>query len=237
VGRLRVLAIGCHPDDIEVSCAGTLARYVKQGHEVIMCHVANGDMGHVVIMPEKLREIRAKEAQNSGRVIGAEVLTCDIGDLVVYEGQKEQRDKVIDVIRYARPDVIITHSPDDYMPDHVAVSKLVFDAAFTASVPHYQTVQKQTAALTPIFYMDTLAGLSFKPTEYVDISDTIEQKISMLENHVSQMKWMRDHDNIDFAEFVRSCARFRGIQCGVKYAEAFTQCLVWPKIRPFRLLP
>jgi hypothetical protein len=85
--------------------------------------------------------------------------------------------------------------------------------------------------------MDTLAGLGFTPTEYVDITDTIGTKLDMLEKHVSQMKWMRDHDNIDFAEFVQSCARFRGLQCGVKYAEAFTQCYAWPKVLPLRMLP
>jgi LmbE family N-acetylglucosaminyl deacetylase len=234
---MRILAIGCHPDDIEVACAGTLAKYKEEGHEVIMCHVANGNMGHAVIMPDELRNIRREEAKTSGSVIGAEVITCDIGDLKVYEGQKEQRDKVVDVIRYSQPDVIITHSPNDYMPDHLAVSKLVFDASFTASVPHYETKEKATAKITPIYYMDTLAGVNFNPTEYVDISDTLEQKLEMLEKHVSQMKWMRDHDNIDFAEFVRTCARFRGLQCGVMYAEAFTQCYAWPKVKPQRLLP
>ena len=59
----------------------------------------------------------------------------------------------------------------------------------------------------------------------------------MLECHESQMKWMRDHDGIDFAEFVKTCARYRGLQCGVQYAEGFTQCLAWPKIVPARLLP
>lgn len=234
---MRVLAIGCHPDDIEIACAGTLAKYKKQGYDVIMCHVANGDLGHAVIMPDELREIREKEAKSSGAVIDAEVITCDIKDLMLYDGQKEQRDKVVDVIRYSKPDVIITHSPDDYMSDHLAVSKLVFDATFAASVPHYETIQKNSASITPLYYMDTLAGVNFNPTEYVDITDTIEQKLDMLEKHVSQLKWMRDHDNIDFAEFVRTCARFRGLQCGVKYAEAFTQCYAWPKIRPQRLLP
>lgn len=237
MNNMRILAIGCHPDDIEIACAGTLAKYKNSGHDVIICHVANGDLGHAVIMPEELREIRKKEAQLSGTIIGAEVVTCDIGDLRVYEGQKEYRDKIVDVIRYSQPDLIITHCPDDYMPDHVAVSKLVFDASFAASVPHYETEAKGTAALTPIFYMDTLAGVNFCPTEYVDITDTMEQKLEMLEKHVSQMKWMRDHDHIDFAEFVRTCARFRGLQCGVQYAEAFTQCYAWPKIKPKRLLP
>ena len=74
-------------------------------------------------------------------------------------------------------------------------------------------------------------------TEYVDITEEIDIKLEMLECHESQMKWMRDHDNIDFAEFVKTCARFRGLQCGAMYAEAFTQCYAWPKILPKRMLP
>lgn len=232
---MKVLAIGCHPDDIEVACAGTLAKYKKSGHEVTVCHVANGDMGHVIIMPDKLREIRLQEAQNSGALAGIKVVTCDIGDIVVYSDSKEQRDKVSDVIRLEQPDVIITHSPNDYMPDHTAVSKLVFDATFAASIPHYSDLPP--AKLTPLFYMDTLAGVNFMPTEYVDITDTIDLKLAMLECHVSQMKWMRDHDNIDFADFVKTCAKFRGLQSGAPYAEAFTACYAWPKITTKRMLP
>lgn len=54
---MNVLAIGCHPDDLEIGCGGTLSAYVKQGHRVFMCHVANGDKGHAVIMPDELKEI------------------------------------------------------------------------------------------------------------------------------------------------------------------------------------
>ena len=93
------------------------------------------------------------------------------------------------------------------------------------------------ASVVPVFYMDNLAGMNFNPTEYVDISDEIELKIQMLECHESQLKWMRDHDNIDFAEFIRTCSKFRGLQCGVDYAEAFTQEYVWPKVVAKRLLP
>ncbi len=233
---MRVLAIGCHPDDIEMACAGTLAKYKKRGDDVIICHVANGNMGHSVITPSELSEIRKREAQASGSIIQAEVISCDIGDLMVYD-EKEQRDKVVNVIRYVQPDIVLTHSPNDYMPDHRAVSKLVFDAAFTASVPHYETKFKGVAAITPIYFMDTLAGIDFIPTEYVDITETIDIKLQMLEKHESQIKWMRDHDGIDLSEFVRTCSRFRGIQCGVAFAEAFTQCYTWPKIKPCRLLP
>ncbi len=232
---MNVLAIGCHPDDIEISCSGTLAKCVKRGDNVTVCHVANGNMGHEIISPDELRTMRAGEAQAAGALAGIKVVTADIGDLLVNGCDISQRDKIVEIIREAQPDFIITHSPTDYMPDHLAVSKLVFDAAFAASVPQYGNGGK--AKVTPIYYMDNLAGMNFLPTEYVDITDEIDLKIDMLECHVSQLKWMRDHDNIDFAEFVRSCSRFRGIQCGVGYAEAFTQELVWPKVITERLLP
>jgi len=234
---MNILAIGCHPDDIEIACAGTLLRYIGEGHSVTVCHAANGNMGHAVIKPDELREIRAKEAQTAGAIGGFDVITCDIGDLLVYDSQKEQRDKIVDVLRKTQPDVIITHSPNDYMPDHAAVSKLVFDASFTASVEHYETDIGGSAKITPLYYMDTLAGIGTLPTEYVDISEEMETKLKMLECHESQLKWMRDHDNIDFSEFVRSCARARGLQCGVQYAEAFTQCYAWPKLTTKRVLP
>jgi len=232
---MKVLAICAHPDDIEVSCAGTLAKYVKRGDNVTICHVANGNMGHVVIEPSELREIRIAEAKKAGELIGIKVITTDIGDLLPNGSDLSQRDKLIEMIRVEKPNMIITHSPTDYMPDHVAVSKLVFDATFCASIPHYG--RNPAVGLTPLFYMDNLAGMSFQPTEYVDITDTFELKLQMLECHVSQMKWMREHDGIDFADFVRTCAKFRGYQSNCTYAEAFTQASVWPKVVAKRMLP
>lgn len=236
---MNILAVGCHPDDIEIACAGTLIKYVKQGHNVTVCHVANGNMGHVEIMPDELREMRIGEAKKAGSLAGIKVVTCDTGDLIVYSDDRAQRDKMVKVIREAQPDLIITHSPDDYMPDHTAVSKLVFDAAFAASVPHYIVPDCDAPASNnvPIYYLDTLAGVGFTPEEYVDISDEIDLKLEMLECHVSQMKWMREHDHIDFAEFVKTTARFRGLQCGTGYAEAFAVCRHYGKMVPKRLLP
>lgn len=234
---MNVLAIGCHPDDMEINCAGTLAKCVARGDKVTVCHVANGDKGHEIIQPPELRIMRREEAKKAGSLAGIEVVTCDIPDLELYEAKREQRDRVVDVIRATQPDFIITHAPSDYMPDHLAVSRLVFDATFAASCVNYKTGVSGSAEITPIYYMDNLAGVNFIPTEYVDISNEIVLKLEMLECHVSQLKWMRDHDGIDFAEFVKTCARYRGLQCGVNYAEGFTQCLAWPKIKPARLLP
>ena len=232
---MNVLAIGCHPDDIEISCCGTLAKCVKRGDKVTVCHVANGNMGHEIIKPAELRVMRANEAKKAGALAGIEVVTLDVGDLLPNGCSVEQRDKVAQLIIDVQPDFIITHGPDDYMPDHREVSKLVFDASFVASVPQYNNGGK--AAVTPIYYMDNLAGLNFVPTEFVDISDEIDLKLEMLECHESQLVWMREHDGIDFADMVKTCSRYRGYQCGAEYAEGFRQCQVYLKGTTKRLLP
>jgi len=235
---VNILAVGCHPDDLEIGCGGTLAKYAKQGHNVYMCHVANGNMGHAVIMPDELRQIRTKEAENAGKKIGAlEVINLDVGDLKVNSYNESVVMDLIEVIRRVNPDVIITHGPDDYMKDHVEVGKMVFDASFSATIPHTETNSPNITATVPIYYMDTLAGVSFLPEEYVDITDTIEIKLDALNCHESQIKWMLEHDNIDFIDFVRTCSKYRGLQCGVKYAEGFRRCVAWGRLTTKRLLP
>ena len=241
---MNVLAIGCHPDDVEIACAGTLAKCVKRGDRVVVCHASSGDLGHVIIPPEELRVIRANEAKSAGALAGIEVMYGGFDDLMIFDNGKLARDKLVDVIRYANPDVIITHNPDDYMPDHTAVSRLVFDAAFTATLPNYTDYEHvysdsngAPARVVPIYYMDTLAGVNFVPTEFVDISEEIDLKIQMLECHESQLVWMRDHDGIDFADMVKTCSRYRGYQCGADYAEGFRQCQAYLKGTTKRLLP
>ena len=234
---MNVLAIGAHPDDIEIACAGTLAKCVKRGDHVVVCHASTGNLGHVIIPPDELTKIRAAEAKKAGSLAGIEVIGGLFNDLDIYDNNKEARDRIVDVIKYAQPDFIITHNPDDYMPDHTAVSRLVFDAAFTATLPNYASKYKDPAKLVPIYYMDTLAGVNFNPTEFVDVSEEIDLKIQMLNCHESQIVWMRDHDGIDFADMVRTCSRYRGYQCGADYAEGFRQCQVYLKGTTKRLLP
>ena len=234
---MRVLAVGTHPDDVEIACSGTLAKCVKRGDTVIVCHASTGNLGHVIIPPDELTKIRAEEARRAGAMAGIEVICAGFNDLDIYDNNKEARDKMVDIIKYANPDFIITHNPDDYMPDHTAVSRLVFDASFAATLPNYKSKYKDPAKLVPIYYMDTLAGVNFVPTEFVDITDEIDLKIEMLECHKSQLEWMREHDHIDFADMVRTCSRYRGYQCGAEYAEGFRQCQVYLKGTTKRLLP
>lgn len=233
---MRVLAVGAHPDDLEILCAGTLARYVKEGHEVVMCVATDGTAGHMVIKPPELAQIREREARAAAEVIGAEFMWLGYPDELIFN-DRETRLTFVDAIRQARPDLIISHAPDDYHPDHRVVSSLVFDTSFIASLPNIETTHPAHAAVPPLYYMDTLAGKGFHPTEYVDISPTIETKRQMLACHESQLKWLKDHDDIDIMEFMEVVARTRGFQCNKAYAEGFRPADVWPRTSSERVLP
>ena len=234
---MNILAIGSHPDDLECCCFGTLAKYSQRGDKVFVCTISNGNMGHVVHMPEELRAIRLKEAKNAAKLINAEHFCVDSGDFYVDSKDRGQTDKLVEVIREAKPDVIITHNPHDYMQDHIEAGAHAFNASFIATIPHYLQHIDNTTGVTPLYYMDTVAGVGFVPTEYVDITDTIELKLSALACHESQIKWMLEHDRIDFLDFIRTCSKYRGIQCGVPYAEGFRQCMNWPRLTARRCLP
>ena len=129
---MRVLAIGAHPDDIEIACAGTLLKCKARGDEVFVCHLSNGDLGHEIIERDELGLMRRQEAKNAGSLGGFNVIWGGFTDLCIFDN-KEAVDKVVKVIRDVDPDFIITHNPDDYMPDHTAASKLVFSAAASAA--------------------------------------------------------------------------------------------------------
>ena len=233
---MRVLAVGAHPDDIEINCVGTLIKCKNRGDEVTACHMSDGDMGHVTILPPELGLIRRKEAQTSGALAGIRVVWGGLHDLDIYD-EKDARDKLVKIIRDSRPDFIITHGQDDYMPDHTAVAKLVFDASFSASCPHYLPELGEATPVCPIYLMNNASGINFIPTHYVDITEEMALKQKMFACHESQIVWMCDHDGIDFADMVRTCSRYRGYQCGAAYAEGFRQCQVYLKGTTKRLLP
>jgi LmbE family N-acetylglucosaminyl deacetylase len=234
---MRVLAVGAHPDDLEILCGGTLARYVQEGHDVVMCNATLGNRGSFEHTSEEIAEIRSREAKRAAEIAGAEHVTLGLSDAEVNAADSLQVRLVADLVRDARPDVIITHSPNDYMSDHNELSKLVFGASFHATLPLYDTGKPHHGTVAPIFYMDTVMGIDFQPAEYVDVSTTIDTKVAMLEAHASQLTWLRDHDGVDVVEQMKTVTRFRGQQCGVQYAEGFAPCLTWLRGTTRRLLP
>ncbi|MBE6929865.1 MAG: PIG-L family deacetylase [Clostridia bacterium] len=234
---MRILAVMSHPDDMEICCAGTLIKYKKAGHDVISCHVANGNMGHFVIPPDELRLIRKREAQASGALAGIEVISADFDDLTLNASDEKQLRELIRIVRYAAPDVLITHGPDDYASDHVEVSKLVFNASFAATCPHYLPELGPAVGLPATYYADNDQGINFIPTEYVDITEEMELKDQMLACHQSQLVWLQEHDGVDALAEQRLRAAYWGRQCGVGYAEAFRVMQASGRMRPYRVLP
>jgi LmbE family N-acetylglucosaminyl deacetylase len=234
---MRVMAIGAHPDDLEILCAGTLARYVAEGHEVVMCHIARGDRGSYEHTREEIAVIRDEEARAAADVVGAGYLALGVADGEVNASDPAQRELVTEAIRQAHPDVVIGHSPDDYMTDHVEASRLAFDTSFLATLPLFETASPHLAEVPALVYMDTVTGNDFVPTEFVDISAHIETKLKALDQHQSQLRWLADHDGVDMLDQIRTVSRYRGLQCGAEYAEGFVPCNVWLRARTKRVLP
>ena len=231
-----ILAVGAHPDDIEILCAGTLVKYTQQGVKVSIAIATDGSAGHMIIPPKELAEIRRREAEKSAKMIGADFYWMGYVDEYLFE-DIETRLHFVELIRKAKPDVIITHNPEDYHPDHRAVSRLLFDASFVSSLKNVITESPFHPGVQPLYYFDTITGTNFHPTEYVDITDMFEIKKEMLACHESQIKWLKDHDNVDLLHMMEILIRARGYQSGVTFAEAFRAEPVWPRLKTYRVLP
>lgn len=233
---MKVLAIGAHPDDIEIICAGTMIKYSMQGDEVFICHACDGSKGSKTHTSEEIAKIRRFEAIESASIIGAKSLTAGIpdGEVVL---DLNCRLKIVDVIRQADPDLIITHHPGDYMTDHINVSRLVFEATYLASLKLLKTNYEPSTKLPYLYYMDTLGGINFAPADFVDITDTIDTKISMMMKMKSQIGWLKDMHDCDIEEYIKVVARYRGFQAAVFYAEGFIQAQLYPQGLTKRILP
>ena len=238
---MNILAIGAHPDDIEISCGGTLAKYAKQGHKVFTATATNGNVGSATLSMDEIAAIRKEEARRAAAHIGAEYICLDYDDEMFFE-DKNARLAFIDLVRYCKADVILTHNPEDYNPDHELTSKIVNDIAVMIPVAKIQTRNKPYDKIPMIVYFEPVNGLGFVPTEYVDITDTIEIKMAMCREHKSQVSWMQDNykdalSNKDFLEQYYTVAKYRGLQCGVEYAEGFRMANDAFRVAPFRVLP
>ena len=228
----RILALGAHPDDIEFLMAGTLALLRQRGYEIYMATVCNGDKGSETLESSEIASIRFKEAVRSAKILEASFKCLGVPDLeLVFEN--EVRAKVTELMRKVDPRIVITMSPEDYMPDHVITSYLAWDACFNASVPNYKTGQddpaKATKGIPHLYYADTIEGIDrfgrrVTPDFYVDITSVFEIKEEMLAQHESQRMWLRIQHGLDeYLLSMRRWSRERGMEAGVKFAEAFRQ--------------
>lgn len=229
----RVLAVGAHPDDIELLCAGTLARFIEAGCAVQMTIACRGDRGGSNDPAWGAR--REAEARASAAMLGAEIELMGFGDADVWD-TPEARTRFISMLRRARPDLVLTHGPNDYHADHVQVGDLVSKCAwFAASVGH--TGDEPALASAPtVMYMDNIAGIAFEPTHMVDITGTIELKRRMFACHASQSS-REDAKMNELDEMLVVQGRLRGVQAGVRYAEGFRPAFLMGRRRPEPIFP
>ncbi len=190
--HLRVLVFGAHPDDCDIKAGGVAALYVQQGHTVKFVSVTNGDAGHHEMGGGPLARRRNAEAQAAAAIIGIgyQLLDNHDGEL---EPTLENRYTVIRLIREFKPDLVMTHRPNDYHPDHRYTSILVQDAAYMVTVPNICALTPHLDYNPVIVYTSDgfLKPYPFTPDVVVGIDSVIEKKLDMLHCHESQMyEWL-----------------------------------------------
>jgi LmbE family N-acetylglucosaminyl deacetylase len=230
-----VLAVMAHPDDIEITCAGTLALLGRAGWGVHLATMTAGDLGSMTLSREEISRVRRGEAEKSAALLGAAYTCLGFDDLTIVYDQDSKR-RVCGLLREVRPDLVITHSPYDYMTDHTETPRLVREAAFASTIPNWTASRNGKPAppcgrIPVILYADPIEnidaeGRRVKATLAVDITPVIDLKERMLACHESQRSWLRSQHGED--EYLLSMRRWGADRAkdfrkkGVKYAEGFT---------------
>ncbi len=229
-----VLAFFAHPDDAEFLCAGTLALLQQRGAQVHIATMTAGDGGSAELPPAEISRIRLQEAAQAAALLHGEHHCAGAQDLLIAYDPLNIR-RVTEIVRRVKPDIVFTHSPQDYLLDHEITSQLVRAACFTASVPNFKTEAQDAApaaqSIPHLYYADAIEGRdalgqTVKPAFYVNITDTMATKETMLACHASQREWLRRQHGMDqYLTAMREWSAQRGGECGVVYAEAFRQHL------------
>jgi len=228
----RVLAFGCHPDDVEFECAGTLILLKQVGYEIHIAEMAGGEMGSPVLPPQQIRERRLNECVRAAATIGAEFHYAGGYDCEV-EYSAEYRRRAVRIVREVDPLIVFTNPPMDYMVDHEETSKLVRNASYVASVPNFDCGYpvKPTLRIPHLYYWNAsgqrdIFGRPLPINRVVDITSVIDTKIAMLECHESQREWLSYHNGWDeYVNMMIGNGLKQGELIGVKYAEGYVQHL------------
>jgi len=196
--KMNILAIGSHPDDIEFGCGGALTKFAAKGHQVYLLVMTRGGMG-------ALPTVRAKEQADAKLILGAQQLFWGGYRDTYLVADKRMIGKIEKVIARVRPAFIFCHYPDDTHQDHRNLCQATVSA---------------TRYVKNVLFYEGPTTQNFSPQVFIDISDTLEQKVAALKAHRSQIKKTNIED-LSIVELAYSSANFRGIQGRVKYAEAF----------------
>lgn len=227
---MNILAIFAHPDDVEWYCAGTLLKYKKAGHKIFIAQTTSGNTGSNELgSRDEIAAVREAELLESARHLDAQVRFLRFEDEGLFD-TPETRRAVLTAIRWARPDVILTHNPRDLSTDHNMTARLVVEVILSVGG------KLHSADLPPI---DEDPQIFFEGTKaFVDISEEMDEKLEMLRCHKSQIPWMATFkDGKDFTEEIEVTNRAYGLWTGSRYAEGFEAFKELGFTADYRLLP
>jgi LmbE family N-acetylglucosaminyl deacetylase len=186
-GKLRIIAFGAHPDDCELKVAGAAAKWAALGHHVKFVSVTNGDIGHWSMAGGPLAKRRQAEVEQCAKILGIQTEVLDIHDGELLPSLENRR-TITRLIRDWKADVVLSHRPNDYHPDHRNVGILVQDAAYMVTVPFF-CPDTPYLKNNPVFlyYEDRFT----KPTKFsadiiVPIDEVIDKKLAVVEALESQ---------------------------------------------------
>ena len=219
-----ILAIGAHPDDIELACGGTIAKLVQQGYKVALCDLTQGELG-----TRGTKEIRREEAQQAAKVLGAVTrrnLKIPDGNVEV---NKQNLLKIIALIRELRPALLIIPYGIERHPDHVHTSELCREAWYYSGLEKMKTKLngKTQERHRPHHYFEFMQWMEFEPSFIVDISSSFDLKMKSVRAHSSQFFNPESKESEtklsrpDFLEVIETRCRYFGSKIGVKYGEPF----------------
>lgn len=226
-------AIAAHPDDIEFLMSGTLMLLGEAGFELHYMNVANGALGTTQYDAETIAAMRRREAQEAAASIGGVFHESICSDLDIFYDRPTLA-KLASVIRDVAPDIVLTHSPVDYMEDHTNVCRLVVTAAFSRGMPNFPVTPPRAPVMKPLTLYhaqpysnrDPLRRLVM-PDFFVDITDRQADKVTMLAKHVSQKQWLDESQGLDsYLQVLRDLDAEVGRMSGrFEYAEGWRRHL------------
>lgn len=226
----RVLAFGCHPDDLEFMAAGTLALLAEAGMEIHCATMTGGEVGHPTLSRPETREVRLGEAARAAQVLKGAFHYAGGQDLEVAYTDDYRR-AAVRILREVDPLIVLTCPPMDYLADHEQTSLLVRNAAYIASVPHYDcgVPTTPTRRFPYLYYWNAsgvvdIFGRPLPLSCVVDITPAMAVKEEMLACHASQREWLAYHNGWDaYIENMKWMSAQDGARIGVGFAEGFVQ--------------
>jgi LmbE family N-acetylglucosaminyl deacetylase len=229
----RAFAIAAHPDDIEFFMSGTFMMLGEVGYELHYMNVANGCCGTTQYDAATIARMRLEEAQAAANYANAVFHPPVCSDLEIFYDRTTLL-KVASVMREVAPEIVLTHSPDDYMEDHMNTCRLAVTAAFSRCMPNFPVDPPRPAVFSPVTiyhaqpfsHRDPLRRL-VEPDFFVDVTELVERKVAMLAKHESQKRWLDESQGHDsylktLRDLDAECGRMSGM---FQYAEGWRRHL------------